>query len=150
MVDGDCQTLFKTMYYPSLTESIKMATAKYFLVRIAMKVNYFDVLFTLAVSFKQTRIFCVSVTSSNMSLGLTCILSHHPAKYLNVSMDMPMCVFSASVYTAPESNVSRVASSSLCESISSANLYMRVPRSRAFIRPHSPSSSALYRQKLSK
>ena len=81
---------------------------------------------------------------------LTCILSHHPAKYLNVSMDMPMCVFSASVYTAPESKVSRVASSSLCASISSANLYMRVPRSRAFIRPHSPSSSALYRQKLSK
>lgn len=52
----------------------------------------------------------------------TWILSHQPAKYLKVWMDMPTCVLRASVYTAPESMVSMVASSSWCSSIRSASL----------------------------
>ena len=39
--------------------------------------------------------------------------SYHPAKYLHVAMDMPTWVLRASVYTAPESIDSIVASSSL-------------------------------------
>ena len=53
---------------------------------------------------------------------LTCILSHHPAKYRKVSIENPMWVLRARVYTAPESTLSSVASSSLCCSIRSASL----------------------------
>lgn len=52
----------------------------------------------------------------------TWILSHQPAKYRKVWMDMPTCVLRASVYTAPESMDSMVASSSWCSSIRSASL----------------------------
>ena len=49
-------------------------------------------------------------------------MSHQPAKYRNVSVEKPTWVLSARVYTAPESTLSSVASSSLCWSIRSASL----------------------------
>ena len=66
------------------------------------------------------------------------ILSHQPAKYLHASMDIPTCVLRASVYTAPESIDSIVASSSRCCSIKSASLqsskYKFTRRSRTNLR----------------
>ena len=62
------------------------------------------------------------VREDNRCLTCTCILSHHPAKYRKVSIENPMWVLRARVYTAPESTLSSVASSSLCCSTRSASL----------------------------
>mmetsp|Transcript_39544 Transcript_39544/g.99692 ORF Transcript_39544/g.99692 Transcript_39544/m.99692 type:complete len:214 (-) Transcript_39544:1124-1765(-) len=59
-------------------------------------------------------------------------------------MDMPICVLRASVYTAPESSDSSVASSSRCASMRSARRYSKRPRSRAFMLPHGPRSNAIW------
>merc|ERR1719350_1678022 len=78
-----------------------------------------------------------------IGIVLPSILSHQPAKYLQVAILIPTWVLRARVYTAPESMLSRVASSSWCSSIRSASLAIIAPLSRAFILPHSPSVKAL-------
>lgn len=73
---------------------------------------------------QRSRWNCKSDQSPAEQLEFECtwILSHQPAKYLKVWIDMPTCVLRASVYTAPESMDSMVASSSWCSSIRSASL----------------------------